>query len=192
MDTYNNVFPQEEDNTVNTCHLCVGPIGRTTFSVVGHFAFLICIGLIIWSRQHHDQPEDLEQQPNYYIYYVIASIFAASIYIGLIVEAAGSETCKFLKHVTRDSTPEEYIESIRNTAPTVRWEALCYHYDKVSHGQQGLATKEKVITCRESELCEFSEWRDLTRDIKGLFDMEIIRVCIHTTVAYLDLGSWVS
>lgn len=138
----------------------------------------------------------------FYHCYLIASMLAGLFYILLLVEAAASDTYKYIRSYSSLQTAEEFVDRVRDARPLVRWHAVCYHFEyrqagHTSHmgikGPRGASCrlsnggpakgqiryKEKVLTYRESEALKFNRWKDITRDIKGFFSKDIVRVSYH-------------
>ena len=170
----------------HSCRRWTSSTVRVVVSIGAHVSFMVCLVIVLWTLLWGL----CQTQPNKDYFLLIASIVGVLAYTAILVEAATSPVFAFIKTFVRNMTAEEYIERVQDARPLVRWHATCYHYEVKSHvrfhhqhsgvHQQAhhRRSRQKVVTLRDTEAFKFSDWKDVTRDVRGLLHKPLIQV--HT------------
>ena len=168
----------------HACRQHAWPLVKTAASVTAHVGMLLSIGMSAWYRHQHNY-SSTRLRNDFNSYSLVSGLVSLLFYAVILLEASVCDTYRALKAYHPSQTAEEYIDTARDARPQIRWRADCYHYP--CEGAKGNATRRKtdrIITTREADVFKFSKWRDLTRDIKGLFQNKIATVCLLSVILY--------
>ena len=106
-------------------------------------------------------------------------------YIVIFIEANFSNTLVALRNYSFSKTIHNYVGEVYHARPSITWHATCYHYgsevnpDKESltgYDVQGKNSGKKVVSYEEKQEFEFTNWKEVGRDIRDFVSNGIIRV----------------
>ncbi|ELU06909.1 hypothetical protein CAPTEDRAFT_229273 [Capitella teleta] len=152
---------------------------RGVISVACHTAILTSISVVIWIVYD----DVIFQRKTLLITAISVSAFA---YVIMLTEMITSQLFGFLASFHGNQTATEYIARVQSASPQVEWRATCYHYElpplaalrsdrqptTVTHSR----LKSKVVTLKDSEVLEYSAWKDSTRNVSDLLHKPLIQI----------------
>lgn len=185
---------------IKTCanlHYCV-----VFWSIFGHVGFIISCILCAWNvhvRQGLTTKMDYYQTNERWI--ICSGVIVAVSYLIVCVEGLVSNTFTYLDTYMSVEEFNEHVDTLRNSAPIIKWYVECYHFegDEITLQNKNNSSSRfqdflklfkgkapKIITFRHEENFKFRYCTDAAGKIDGFKNGCVTRVDINRTFGFLN------